>query len=214
MRSRWFGFIVVALLALFTLWIYGRLPAVVPSHWNLRGEVNGHAPRWAAGWIVVLAILVLRLALGWLPRIDPLGKNYAAFSDTYWTIVNLVLLFMAVAHALVLLRAAGSPIASARLVPLGVGLALALLGNILGRVRPNWFVGVRTPWTLSSETVWRRTHRATAWIFVAGGLAELVSGALPTPGPVPWTFGILAITALIPVVYSYILWRSEQRGHS
>ena len=136
--------------------------------------------------------------------------NYEKFQDTYWLIANALVLFLLGVHALVIANGLGVPVAMARLMPVGIGLLFIVLGNSLARVQPTWFVGIRTPWTLSSDTVWRKTHRTGGFTFViAGGVmitAAFVSGALV------WVLlaaaAVLAVA--VPVVQSYVLWRREQ----
>jgi len=104
-----------------------------------------------------------------LPKVDPRRENYAKFLDSYWLIANAILVFTGVAHALIIANGLGYTVQVDRLLPVGVGLLLAFLGNYLTRVEPNWFIGVRTPWTLSSDAVWRKVHRTAGWLFVIAG---------------------------------------------
>jgi uncharacterized membrane protein len=214
MRSRWLGYVIVALAIGLSLWAFPQLPPRVPSHWSLRGEVNGYSSRWVAAFLFPLVLLGMRVAVNALPRIDPLGKNYARFTDTFWVFVNSVLVVLGLTHAATLANGLGFAVSMGRLAPAGVGILLMLLGNVLGRVEPNWFMGIRTPWTLSSEQVWRKTHRVGAWIFVVAGAAVAV-GSLALPAvSVPVLVCAIGVVAAIPVVYSYILWKAEQRGTS
>jgi uncharacterized membrane protein len=91
-----------------------------------------------------------------------------------------------------------------------VGLLLAFLGNYLTRVEPNWFIGVRTPWTLSSDAVWRRVHRTAGWLFVIGGLVIAAGAFAPRRAFMPLFVATIIMAAGVPVVQSYILWKREQ----
>jgi len=97
-----------------------------------------------------------------------------------------------------------------RLMPLFIGLLFVVIGNYLARVEPNWFVGIRTPWTLSSDRVWRKTHRTGGWLMVIGGLALATGAFLPRSALLPLLIGTLVVVAVIPVVQSYVLWKREQ----
>lgn len=209
MRNRWLGFIVVGLALAVSLWGWLRLPASVPTHWNVRGQVDGYSPRWVAALVLPAGLLALRLVFSALPRLDPLRRNYPDFIDTYWLIVNAILLFMLAFHVVVILNGIGDPINLARLVPIGLGLLLVVFGNVLTRVRPNWFMGIRTPWTLSSEAVWRKTHRLGGWTMVAAGLLMMLATLLPVDATIPVLVAAVVAGALVPVVYSYVLWRKE-----
>jgi uncharacterized membrane protein len=104
----------------------------------------------------------------------------------------------------------GAAIQLPRVINVGGGAMFVLLGNYLGRVESNWFLGIRTPWTLSSETVWRKTHRTAAWLFVAGGIFVILVGLIQPAGQVA-LLGVTAATVVgIPVVQSYVLWRRER----
>jgi len=97
-----------------------------------------------------------------------------------------------------------------RFMPIGVGLLLIVLGNFLTRVEPNWFIGIRTPWTLSSDTVWRKTHRTGGWLMVLAGFFIAASVFLPQGAFLPLLIAAILIMAVIPIVQSYILWKREQ----
>ena len=211
MRSRWFGLVVAALAAAVSVWAYARLPEAVATHWNLQGTPDGYSPRFWAAAVMPLAIIGLTGLFNVLPKVDPKRANYAKFLDSYWLIANAVLAFTALAHVLILANALGYPMQVDRLVPVGVGLLLAFLGNYLTRVEPNWFVGVRTPWTLSSDTVWRKVHRTAGWLFVIAGVVIAAGAFAPRRAFVPLCIATIAAAAGIPVVQSYILWKREQQ---
>ena len=211
MRSRWFGLVIAALALALSVWAYARLPESIATQWDAQGVPNGYSPRL---WVVAMLPLVILVVTGLFnvtPVIDPRRENYPKFWDTYWLIANAILAFVGVAHVLVIAHGMGYTVPVERLLPLGLGLLLAFLGNYLTRVQPNWFVGVRTPWTLSSDTVWRKTHRTAAWLLVVGGL--VIAGSAFTPGMafVPIMVATVAVVTLIPVVQSYVLWKREQK---
>jgi uncharacterized membrane protein len=214
MRSRWFGLVVTALAAAVSVWAYPRLPETVATHWNLQGTPDGYSSRlWA---VAVMPLLTLGLTglFNVLPKVDPRRENYAKFLDSYWLIANAVLVFTGVADALILANGLGYTVQVDRLLPLGVGLLFAFLGNYLTRVEPNWFIGIRTPWTLSSDTVWRKTHRTAGWLFVVGGLVIAAGAFAPRGVFLPLFVATIVVVAGIPVVQSYILWKREQNGRA
>lgn len=210
MRNRNFGFFIALLAAVFSVWAYPRLPAVVTTHWNFKGEPDGYSSRLLAAALLPLFLAVLPLIFRVLPKIDPKGENYAKFSEAYWLIANTVVLFLAGVHGAVLLNAMGTPIDINLVVGLGVGLLLMVMGNYLGKVQPNWFMGVRTPWTLASDTVWRKTNRTAGWLFVLAGLIIAVASFVPSIPTVTVMGVAIALAALIPVVQSYVLWKRER----
>lgn len=214
MRSRWFGLVVTALAAAVSVWAYPRLPETVATHWNLQGTPDGYSSRlWAVAMMPLLTLGLTGL-FNVLPKVDPRRENYAKFLDSYWLIANAVLVFTGVADALILANGLGYTVQVDRLLPLGIRLLFAFLGNYLTRVEPNWFVGIRTPWTLSSDAVWRKTHRTAGWLFVVGGLVIAAGAFAPRGVFLPLFVATIVVVAGIPVVQSYVLWKREQNGRA
>ena len=211
MRSRWFGLVVAALAAAVSVWAYPRLPETVATHWNLRGVADGYSSRFWAVALMPLVMVGMTGLFAVLPKMDPRRENYAKFLDSYWLIANAIIVFMGVAQVLVLANGLGYTVQVDRLLPLGVGLLFAFLGNYLTRIEPNWFIGIRTPWTLSSDTVWRRTHRTGGWLFVIGGIVIAAGAFAPRGTFLPLFVVTVVVVALIPVVQSYVLWKREQK---
>lgn len=210
MRSRWFGYWATAVAAAASLLVYPRLPPRVVVHFTAAGQPNGYGSRLEAVILIPLVMLGLRLLFEVLPRIDPRRDNYRKFGDTYWLMVNGLLLFLGVLHVALLAYALGVPLRIDRVVAVAFGVLLVLIGSYLERVEPNWFVGIRTPWTLSSESVWHRTHRLGGRVFVAGGLVCLLTVFVPTRAALPLLVGVVLVCVLVSVVGSYVLWRQEE----
>ena len=183
---------------------------MVAAPWSLRGEADGYSGRLAGAFLMPLAILALAGLAHVLPKIDPKRADYPKFLDTYWLLINGILIFMGVAYLAVLGNAIGAPVPIQRVMPVALGFLFIIIGNYLGRVQPNWFLGIRTPWTLSSDTVWRKTHRLGAWVFVLAGLLFMASAFMPAVrGGVPLAVSLIGLV-LIPVVYSLYLWMRER----
>ena len=210
MRSRWFGFVIAVVALAISIWAYPSLPPTVATHWNLRGEADGFSSRLVAVAIGPLVVLGITVLFNVLPRFDPRRENYAKFLSAYWLFANAVIVFMLILHALVIATGLGYSVRIDRLMPLFIGLLFVVIGNYLTRVEPNWFVGIRTPWTLSSDTVWRKTHRTGGWLMVIGGLALATGAFLPSAALLPLLIGTVVVVAVIPIVQSYVLWKREQ----
>jgi uncharacterized membrane protein len=208
MKNRW---TTAALLA--ALWIgaaaaYPRLPARIPTHWNAHGQPDGWGGPASAFLFPAIATGVA-LLVHLLPRIDPRRAHWERFGHEVGLIVNIIVLFMGWIEAVSLGAALGWKIDMTRAVLVGMGLFLAALGNYLPRIRSNWWMGIRTPWTLESERVWRETHRVAGRVFVLAGLAVAAGAFLPAPFVPALSIAAIGAAALIPVVYSYIAWRRE-----
>lgn len=211
MRSRWFGLVIAALAVALSVWAYPQLPPTVATHWSLNGTPDNFSSRAWAIAIIPIVLVVMTGLFNVLPKIDPRHANYAKFLSTYWLFANSIIVFMLVVHALILASGLGYPVKIGRLMPVGVGLLFVILGNYLTRVEPNWFIGIRTPWTLSSDTVWRKTHRTGGWLMVIGGMLIAACALLPRGAFLPLFVSAILIMAVIPIVQSYVLWKREQR---
>jgi immunity protein, SdpI family len=214
MRSRWFGFVIAGIAVALSIWAYPSLPPTVATHWNLRGTPDGFSSRLMAVSIGPLLIAGIILLFRVLPKFDPRRENYASFVSTYWLFANAVIVFMLLAHALVIVTGLGYTVRIDRLMPLGIGLLFVVIGNYLTRVEPNWFVGIRTPWTLSSDKVWRKTHRTGGWLMVIGGLALALGAFLPQGVLLPLLIATIVVVAVFPIVQSYVLWKRERGAGS
>jgi uncharacterized membrane protein len=210
MRKLFPGLLALAAAAGFSLWAYPLLPAEVATHFDFSGEPNGWSPRLLAVLLVPALGLVLAATFTVLPQIDPRRANYAQFGPTYWTVMNAVLVLLAGMQCLMLGKALGWPVAMSRVGALGVGGMFVLLGNLMTRIRPNWFVGIRTPWTLSSDTVWRKTHRFGGAAFVLAGLCIAATALAASSWMAYGVLGAAGAAALSSVVYSYVVWKREQ----
>jgi uncharacterized membrane protein len=215
MNRKWLGPVLIAVSFVATALVYGRLPAEIPTHWNWRGQVDDTTARFPGAFLVPLMAAAIWLLLPVLRRIDPRRRNYERFDETFWVVLNLLALGMLLLQGVVLAQALGAPFEMGRLVLGVVGVLFLLLGNYLPRFKSNWWMGVRTPWTLDSEEVWRRTHRLGGWTFALGGLICVLAAAL-LPLEVAGVVSMVALSlaALVPVVYSYVTWREERRHSS
>lgn len=188
-------------------YFYPRLPEEVPSHWNTRGEIDGYSSRFFGAFGIPLLSLALYVMFLVLPALDPKQANYQRFARTYDVIRWSVLGVMVLTQVLILLAGLGYKIDAGKVMQPSVALMFILMGNQMGRVRHNYFVGIRTPWTLASEEVWRKTHRMAGPLFVVGGLVALAATWLPAP----YNFAILMIsiigTSLASLVYSYVIFK-------
>lgn len=210
MRSRWFGLVIAALALAVSVWAYRQLPPTIATHWNLNGTPDGFSSRLTAVLIIPAVILAMTGLFTVLPKVDPRAENYVKFAGTYWLIANAVIVFMLIAHGMIIASGLGYTVRIDRLMPLGLGLLFIVLGNYLTRVEPNWFVGIRTPWTMSSDAVWRRTHRTGGWLMVLGGFVVAACAFLPHGAFLPLLVTAIVVMAVIPIVQSYVLWKREQ----
>lgn len=212
MRNLRLMFVITILMWVFGVVMLPFIPDPSPIHWNAAGEVDGYGSPWFVAFFPPAIATVMALLAPMLPRIDPRGQGYASFSGTYALMMNSLALFFAVVHLITVGVAVGWSISVPRLISVGAALLLVVLGNELGRVTPNYFVGIRTPWTLADPEVWRTTHRVGARLFVGGGLAAaLVSLVVPESWLIVTSFPLIIVPALATIPYSYLVWRRVHR---
>ena len=187
--------------------VYRHLPEQVPMHWNVYGEIDGYGGRFTGAFAIPLLTLVSYIAMVFAPRIDPKKKNYAKFTGAYNAFMTAFVLFMLALYATVLLATFGYPLDIGRITQMGVGLLFIVMGNYLTRVRHNYFFGIKTPWTLADETVWRKTHRFGGSLFVVAGLLSIASMVTWPEARFMITIGSAIGASLISIVYSYLVFR-------
>ena len=194
-----------------SVWAYVRLPAdaQVPMHWNFMGEVDRYAGRFAGLFAgVALFPLVVGLLL-LVPRIEPRRINLARSARAYRATTYAAMAFLTGVHAAVVATALGRDVDVNRLVLLGAGLMVTVIGNWLPKVRSTYLFGIRTPWTLSSDAAWRRTHRVGGWAFVVLGLATVVAAVTLSSAVAMGTLLVGLMVLLVGLfAYSYAVWRS------
>ncbi len=190
--------------------LYPHLSARVPTHWNLHGEANGFSPR-SALWIFGPGALVLLLAFtAALPWLSPRRFEVDTFRSTYSLIMLSMFLLFAYLYGLMLWAGSGLRIDMSHALVGAICIFFAVIGNVLSKVRRNFYIGIRTPWTLANERVWYATHRFAAKCFVLAGLLGLALTIAGVPlGPLV----TILVGALAPVVYSLVYYKQlERRG--
>jgi uncharacterized membrane protein len=197
-----------------TAWLYSGVPDQIPTHWNIHSEVDGYGGKWTLFIFPVLMVGMLGV-FAILPALSPMHFEVDTVRSTYlFTMVLVVGLFAYVDG--VLLYVVKQTVAKQPSVDLGhtflAGLFLffGLMGAVIGKVRRNFYIGVRVSWTLASERVWNDTHRLAGWIWVAAsviGFAMLVLGA-----PILIAVAVLILSTFIPVIYSFVHYKSLERS--
>ncbi|GAB3418541.1 SdpI family protein [Massilia agilis] len=190
-----------------TLALYGALPDRMPVHWNIRGEVDRYGAR-ANAWLMpgIMAGSLLLFAV--LPKISPARFSVDAFTDTYWYCALLVVAMLAWAQAVMLWGVTTGSGATTHHMLAGVAVFIALLGNVMGKVRSNFWIGVRTPWTLANERVWYATHRLAAKTMVGFGALSFVAALADQPAV---ALALLLAGPLVPAAYSLVYYKRLER---
>lgn len=200
----------VSLLAGLLLW--ERLPEQMASHWDENDQVNGYVSKpWGVTLmpLVVTGMLILFLVV---PSVDPLKANIAQFREAFNLLIVVIVLFMLYVHGLTLAWGLGYRFRmSSALLPF-MGVLFISIGYLLRQAKRNFFVGIRTPWTLSSDTVWDKTHQLGSWLFIASGVLAIVGGFIGGAAAFWLVFAPLIGSTIFLTIYSYALYRNETGG--
>lgn len=197
----------IALVPMFaSVVVWDKLPEQMPIHWDMNGEVNGLGPRWSFP-LVTIGLYLMLLAL---PLIDPLKKNYDIFGDTYFKLKLVLLLFLAAINLCIIASVLGYKVDLSYVIPPAVFLLVALLGNYMGTLRRNYFVGYKLPWTLQSDDVWKRTHVFAGKLWFWGGLLGFAL-AITGLNHEYVIVSLMSIVGLSPVVYAFFASRNSNR---
>jgi uncharacterized membrane protein len=204
---------VVAAMALLSGWAWLQLPAgaQVPVHWGLDGQVDAYASKEVGLALFPVMTVLFAALLAVIPRFEPRRANLERSGKAYGAIWIAAVTLLGVIHVLVVAAALGSSVDIGRFVPVGIGGLFIVMGNYLPKVRPNYLMGIRTPWTLASDLSWVRTHRIGGRLFVLEGVALIVLGLLGV-GALPIVVALIgSVLALVVVVsvYSYRVWKLD-----
>lgn len=181
----------------------------IPIHWNFAGEVDGYGSKALGLLIPPLSAVVLFVLLLFLPRLDSRRANFERFEGTYRLLRHTFMALIAGLNVLVALSARGIAVDIGAMIPLMVGLSMLVIGNYLGKIRPNGIAGIRTPWTLASDESWNKTHQLGGKVFVGFGLGLIIASLIGTT----WayiTLGVLGGGSLVfLIIYSYFIWKAD-----
>lgn len=214
MSTRTTIFISVALIAiaiLAGLLLWSRLPDPMPAHWNAAGEIDGYMSKfWGVFLIPIISIALAGLFLI-IPNIDPLKANIAQFRAAFNWFIVVFMAYMLYVYALTLVAALGTPFNMTLMLLPAVGLLFIGMGYLMSGAKRNFFIGIRTPWTLSSDTVWDKTHKLGSKLFMLGGVVTILCAFLGESGI--WIMLVAMLGAsFVPIVYSYVLYQRETKA--
>ena len=191
----------------YVAWIYPSLPDPMPTHWNATGQVDDFTAKVFGAPLLVAIPLFIFIVFKLIPIISPRGFRTESFANVFNILMTASVLFGCVIGFGVARAALDPGLNMPAFVFVAVGFLLVVIGNFLGKVRKNFFLGIRTPWTLASDEVWAKTHRLGAWCFVIAGIFMAIMGMAMPASSMTTVIAVVVIIALIPVVYSFIAYR-------
>jgi len=194
-------------------YIWNGLPETVPTHWNINGEIDGWSSKSTLLLIPFLLPVLIYTLLTIVPKIDP-KKKIEAMGNKFYDIKFLLTLFMSVLSLFILYSSKSQSFTNPNIILLLIGILYVILGNYMKTFKPNYFIGIRTPWTLENETTWKKTHKMAGKYWFFGGLIIITSSLILDKKPNFTLFiTITTIIAIIPIVYSFLLYKKTETKH-
>jgi len=190
--------------------LWNQLPDPMASHWNENDQVDGYMSKFWGVYMMPLVTLGLFLLFLLIPNIDPLKANIAQFRGTFNLFITVIIAFMAYVHVLTLRWNLGyTDLGIGQAMLPAMGLLFIVIGSMLRKAKRNWFIGIRTPWTLSSDSVWDEIHRLGGILFMLSGVIAVIGGFFG--GMVAFWSIMIPIfgTSIFLMVYSYVLYQRE-----
>ena len=213
MSTRTTTIIVLAMIAIATLagvLLWDQLPDQMPSHWNINDQVDGYTPKFWGVFLLPLITLGMFLLFLAIPSIDPMKANIAQFRGAFNLFIVLMAGFMLYLYGLTLAWSLGYTNfrMSGAMLP-AIGLLFIFIGFVMRQAKRNFFIGIRTPWTLSSDTVWNETHRIGAVLFMISGALAFLGGFFGGTNAFLMMFAPIIGSTVFLLIYSYLLYRRE-----
>ncbi len=209
------GLACVLVMVALNAWAWITLPAgtQIPQHFGPDGQPDSYASTWSLALTPAISVGLLALLYA-IPSIEPRRANLARTPGAYNAIGISALVLMVVVDAITIAYAKGNPVEVSTIVTAAVGLMFVVIGVVMPRLHSSYLVGVRTPWTLTSELSWRRTHVLAGWLFGAFGVVLVASAfLLPTTVMPGLLMGGVAVVVIVPTAYSYVVWRGDPDRH-
>lgn len=186
--------------------LYPQMPEAMASHWNIKGEADGYMPRFWGLFLMPFVSVGILLLFILIPRIDPLKRNYRKFRGHYEVFIAVIIAFLFYLYLLAILWNIGFGFNMIQLLSPAFGIVFYYAGILVGKAKRNWFVGIKTPWTLSNEKVWNKTHRIGGRLFRAAGVIALFGALFPDYGIFLVLVPVLFVAAYT-IAYSYLEYR-------
>lgn len=196
-----------------SLFAYPSLPATVASHWNIQGQVDGWMSREFHTIFFPALLIGIYLLMNFIPRLDPRKGRYQEFASVYLLIRNLIISALLIIFLAATFYNLGYNLNIGAITAGTIGVLMIIMGNYFGKLKRNWFIGIRTPWTLSSENSWNKTHRLGGKIFIIWGLLLMITPWL-SPSYALITLGSLLVAIPVIFIYSYFVYKKDKKHNT
>lgn len=212
LRRDIFPLILLVLLGICAVYFYPGLPDTIPSHFNLDGIPDSFSPKSTVIWVTIGLAVLLFLVLTFIPLIDPFWKRIQSRYSIFLIFRDVVIAFLFFIFVVIMYSAKDGRFHN-NIFGVGLGFFFLVMGNYLPRLPRNFFFGIRSPWTLGSEVVWRRTHQVGGWVFVLAGVIIVSLSLLKVELEIVLLSTLLPITLFIGILYPLVLYKKlEKQG--
>jgi uncharacterized membrane protein len=209
--TRYLQLAIIVLLFLIPTYFYEKLPDTVISHWNAEGNPDGYMAKPLGLFLLPIIAVLVYLLMKYLPKFDPMRKDAKGFEKEYDAFISLLLLFMLLIESFIIVSNMGSTIPISYPMCIGIAAIFYYTGGLLEKAKMNWFVGIRTPWTLSNENVWNKTHALGGKLFKMCGVISLLGIFAPKEYAIWMILIPILIVSLGLVIYSYLEYKKESK---
>lgn len=200
---------IVLLPFIYLAFIWNELPNKVPMHWNIKGEIDRYGDKTELIIIPFLLPLLVYLIFLVVPKIDPKNK-LNKMGGKLNTIKFLLTTFMSILALFIIYTAKNQSFTNPNYIVLLIGVLFIILGNYFKTIKPNYFIGIRTPWTLENENIWKETHKLGGKIWFIGGILVVIFSLILDKSLNFTIFLIITgLITIIPIVYSYLMYKKE-----
>ena len=199
---------IILLSLIISIYFYPQMPEKIASHWNAQGQADGYMSKFWGMFLMPLILVGLALLFVAIPRIDPLKANIEKFRKYYDGFVILFFIFMLLIHFQVILWNLGIRVSPNVIVPIGIGILFFYIGILCENAKRNWFIGIRTPWTLSSERVWEKTHKIGGKLFKIAGVIAFFGVFFQSYALFFILVPVISVAAYT-IIYSYFEYQKE-----
>lgn len=212
LKTEWLPLLLILLSIGLAIYFYYYFPNQVPVHWNFQGAIDGYGGRIFGAWFMPILMTALYGILLLLPVIDPKNKRYHEFEEAYHAIKNLIIGFIFILYVFTGLVGLGYSLSFNLIIPIMMSSLFIILGYYSKKLKQNWTMGVRTPWTLENTKVWDKTNRLMGDLMMISGVIFLLA-IFPVSNWLRLIFFIIPIGLLIvvPVSYSYFVFQDEKK---
>ncbi|MGA2298491.1 MAG: SdpI family protein [FCB group bacterium] len=211
-KREWLSLLILIIPFIIIAIYWNNFPARVPTHWNISNQIDSYSPKEIGLFLIPGMNVLMYILFLAIPRLDPRRENFKLFGTTYKILRISISALMLLLFVVIVLISLGMKLNVGQIVIYGTILLFLIIGNFMGNIRRNYFAGVRTPWTLHSEEVWRLTHRISGKVWVATSVLMLIISLIIDFKILAYVYFVyIAVIMLVPILYSYFIFKKLEK---